>query len=97
MIGQHQTVQCVIGVPERKPGRKKDIEEKLVINFPDLLLNYLHIQESQQTLSWVSTENTTPKHITVKMWKIEGKNRNGSRRRARREQAHTLEYPQFST
>lgn len=48
-------------------GGKNIFEEIMANNFPNLMKCIsLHIQEPQQTPSWVDTKRSTSKYVTVK-------------------------------
>ena len=73
---KHPTIQ-IIGIPEekdRKKGHEKILEEKIVEKFPKMGKEIVtQVQETQRVPNRINPRQNTPRHIVIKLTKIEHK------------------------
>ena len=69
---------CIIGIPggeEKEKGIENIFEEIMAENFPNLKDTDIKIQEAQRALNKLNLNRPTPRHITIKMAKVNDKER----------------------
>ena len=69
---------CIIGIPEgeeKEKGIENIIEEIITGNIPNLKDTYFKIQEVQRAPNKLNSNRLTPRHILLKMVKVNDKKR----------------------
>ena len=67
-----------MGIPEWKEGEKEAeslFKETVTENFPNLGEKHIQVYEAKRTSNYLNTKKLSPKHIIVKLSKVDDKER----------------------